>query len=86
METTYCITLLRPTRLALDDQPAPELKVALPSLVLTPEVGGGGFRQVELVKLAEPQPSRAFSPSSGQKVVLPWQEAEPKCLLSFLGS
>lgn len=47
---------------------------------------GGGFPQVELVKLAEPQPSRAFSPSSGQKVVLPWQEAEPKCLLSFLGS
>lgn len=83
METTYCITLLRPTRLALDDQPAPELKAALPSLVLTPEVGGG-FPQVELVKLAEH--SRAFSPSSGQKVVLPWQEAEPKCLLSFLGS
>lgn len=47
---------------------------------------GGGVPQVELVKLAEPQPSRAFSPSSGQKVVLPWQEAEPKCLLSFLGS
>lgn len=41
MEITYCITLLRPMRrLALDDELAPELKAALPSLVLTPEVGG----------------------------------------------
>lgn len=40
MEITYCITVLRPTRLALDNEPAPEVKAALPSLVLTPEVVG----------------------------------------------
>lgn len=74
-------------------EPVPELKAALliralPSLVLTAKVcvGLGEIPQTELVKLAEPQPFRAIFQSNGQRVALPWQEAEPKCLLTFLGS